>query len=187
MVISLLSPASAARTRSGVNGVCGTRTPMALKTALPTAACVEIVGGSPMPMTPRSGMSSMWTTIFGMSCDAAELVELHVGVDLPAGLAVHDALLEQGVVDAHDDAAGHLRFAGQHIDDQAAVLHGHDLRAADHAGLGIDRDLGDLHAADAAVGHVRSLSGLLATRRPSTCRRPWPGPCRAWRRLPSTV
>ena len=25
------------------------------------AAAVEIVGGSPMPMTPRSGMSIMWT------------------------------------------------------------------------------------------------------------------------------
>ena len=59
--------ARAASTRSGVNGVCGTRTPMALKTALPMAACVEMVGGSPMPMTPRSGMSVMWTMICGMS------------------------------------------------------------------------------------------------------------------------
>src|SRR5581483_6125811 len=49
--------ASAARTRSAVKGACGTRTPMALNTALPMAAAVEIVGGSPMPMTPRSGMS----------------------------------------------------------------------------------------------------------------------------------
>src|SRR5262249_62154039 len=59
--------ASAASTRSGESGVSGTRTPMALNTALATAACVEIVGGSPMPTTPRSGMSIMWTTIFGMS------------------------------------------------------------------------------------------------------------------------
>ena len=40
---------------------------MALKMALPIAAAVEIVGGSPMPMTPRSGMSCIWTMIFGMS------------------------------------------------------------------------------------------------------------------------
>src|SRR5262249_36979761 len=59
--------ASAARTRSGENGVSGTRTPMALKMALPIAAWVLIVVGSPMPITPRSGMSIMWTWIFGMS------------------------------------------------------------------------------------------------------------------------
>src|SRR5262249_30777536 len=59
--------ASAARTRSLVNGECGTRTPRALNTALLMAAFVEMVGGSPMPMTPRSGMSIMWTTISGMS------------------------------------------------------------------------------------------------------------------------
>src|SRR5207248_1775377 len=47
--------ARAARTRSGVNGAYGTRTPRALWTALPMAAQVEMVGGSPMPMTPRSG------------------------------------------------------------------------------------------------------------------------------------
>jgi hypothetical protein len=32
---------------------------MALNMALPIAAKVEIVGGSPMPITPRSGMSIM--------------------------------------------------------------------------------------------------------------------------------
>ena len=89
-----------------------------------------------MPMTPRSGMSIMWTVIFGMSLDAAELVELHVRVDLPAGDPVEDALLEQGVVQAHDDAAGDLRLAGQLVDEQAAVLHGDHVRDADHAGLG---------------------------------------------------
>src|SRR5262249_36285677 len=59
--------ARAASTRSGLKGECGTRTPMAFMMALPMAALVEIVGGSPMPMTPRSGMSCMWTMIFGMS------------------------------------------------------------------------------------------------------------------------
>ena len=60
--------ARASRTRFGCKTAgIGTRTPMALNTALPTAAAVEMVGGSPMPMTPRSGMSIMWTMIFGMS------------------------------------------------------------------------------------------------------------------------
>ena len=45
---------SAARTRSGVRGRKGTRTPMALATALEMAAPGEITGGSPSPMTPRS-------------------------------------------------------------------------------------------------------------------------------------
>ena len=39
-------------------------------------------------------------------------------------------LLEQGVVEAHDDAAGDLRFAGQLVDDQAAILHGDEVLGA---------------------------------------------------------
>src|SRR5262249_48984276 len=84
--------------------------------------------------------------------NAAELVELHVRVDLPAGLAVEDALLEEGIVDAHDDAARDLRLAAQLVDDHAAVLYGDDLGAANDAGLGVDLDFGDLNAADAVVG-----------------------------------
>ena len=49
-----VASASAASTRSGVNGACGTRTPIALAIALPIAATGEITGGSPMPITPRS-------------------------------------------------------------------------------------------------------------------------------------
>src|SRR5207248_8605825 len=44
----------AARTLSGVSGSVGTRTPMALATALEMAAPGEITGGSPSPITPRS-------------------------------------------------------------------------------------------------------------------------------------
>ena len=42
-------------TVSGVIGRLRMRTPVALATALAMAAAVEIVGGSPSPMTPRSG------------------------------------------------------------------------------------------------------------------------------------
>jgi hypothetical protein len=52
-------PCKAASTRSGLNGVRGTRTPRALQMALPIAAAVLMVGGSPIPITPRSGMSCM--------------------------------------------------------------------------------------------------------------------------------
>ena len=45
---------SAARTRSGVSGRNGTRTPIALATAFEIAAPGEITGGSPSPITPRS-------------------------------------------------------------------------------------------------------------------------------------
>src|SRR5207245_6192645 len=38
--------------------------------------------------------------------DAGQLVELHVGIDLPACVPVHDAFFKEGVVDAHNDAAG---------------------------------------------------------------------------------
>src|SRR5207245_8369524 len=47
-------PSSAARTRLGVSGMWGTRTPMALATALEMQAPGEITGGSPRPTTPRS-------------------------------------------------------------------------------------------------------------------------------------
>src|SRR5437016_5955067 len=55
----------ASRTRSGVSGRFGTRTPIALATAFEIAAPGETVGGSPMPITPRSsypGPDISWTT-----------------------------------------------------------------------------------------------------------------------------
>src|SRR5581483_605248 len=45
---------NALSTRSGVSGRNGTRTPIALATALEMTAPGEITGGSPKPMTPRS-------------------------------------------------------------------------------------------------------------------------------------
>src|SRR5207253_2393735 len=92
--------------------------------------------------------------------DAAQLVELHVGVDLPASGPVHDPFFKQGVVHTHDDTAGHLRFARQLVDEHPAVLDRVDVRDLDHAGFGIDRDLGDLAAADLARRHV-GVIGLI--------------------------
>src|SRR5262249_30471217 len=95
--------------------------------------------------------------------DGAELVELHVGVHLPARRAVHDAVFEQGVVDAHDDAARGLRLARQQVDHHADVLHRRHLRALDHAGLNVHAHLGDLYAADldardaAVLGQAREV------------------------------
>ena len=47
------APFRASSTRFGVRGSTGTRTPMALATALEMAAFGEMAGGSPRPMTPR--------------------------------------------------------------------------------------------------------------------------------------
>ena len=86
--------------------------------------------------------------------------------------AVHDALLEQGVVDAHDDAAGHLRLAALLVDDQAAVLHGHDAGAADDAGLGVDLT----SATCTPPTPLLETSAFSGCREFAAvqCRRPWP-------------
>ena len=69
---------------------------------------------------------------------AGQLVELHVGVEHHARHRVHDPLLEQAVVQAHDHAAVDLAFPGQPVDDQPRVLDGDDLLDPDHAGLDVD-------------------------------------------------
>src|SRR5205085_1177843 len=59
-------PSSVLSTWIGVIGMFGTRTPIALATALPTAAQMPTAGGSPSPMMPRlsfSGRISRCTTI----------------------------------------------------------------------------------------------------------------------------
>src|SRR5262249_44913276 len=48
--------------------------------------------------------------------------------------------------------ARHLRLTAQLVDDHAAVLDGDDIGAANHTGLGVHDDLGDLNAADLAAG-----------------------------------
>src|SRR6202040_4044120 len=51
------APASASSTRCGVSGRKGTRTPVALATALAMAAPGDTTGGSPRPTTPRRSYS----------------------------------------------------------------------------------------------------------------------------------
>src|SRR5260221_8278651 len=57
----------AARIFAGVMGRLETRTPIALATAFAIAPAVGTVAGSPMPMTPRSGMLIKTTSMSGTS------------------------------------------------------------------------------------------------------------------------
>src|SRR5262249_25505880 len=57
----------ASSTFCGVSGRLRIVAPVAFRTALAIADAVETVGGSPMPMTPRSGWFFRWTSIFGTS------------------------------------------------------------------------------------------------------------------------
>ena len=149
-----LSLPSAARTRCGVMGRLLTRTPIALATALAMAAAVGIVAGSPMPMTPRSGMSKRMISISGTSADAGEFVGLEIRIQHHAGIAVHDAFLVERVTHAHDDAAVELALAGEAIQNQAAILHDQNLLHFDETGFGIDVDFGELHAAGVPAGQT---------------------------------
>src|SRR5262249_55837565 len=57
----------AASTLCGCSGRLRIVAPVALRTALAIAEAVETVGGSPMPITPRSGMLFSTTSIAGTS------------------------------------------------------------------------------------------------------------------------
>ena len=87
---------SAARTRSAVSGSVGTRTPMALATALEMAAPGEMTGGSPRPITPCSSYPLpviMWTRSLPTSRKAGQAIKLHVGIQHAAGLLDRKSLL----------------------------------------------------------------------------------------------
>src|SRR5206468_2957907 len=58
---------SAASTLCGCNGSDRIGAPVAFRTALAMADAVDTVGGSPMPITPRSGILFRTMSIFGMS------------------------------------------------------------------------------------------------------------------------
>src|ERR1700735_1980427 len=79
VVPTFLTLPSAASTRAGVMGRLLTRTPMALATALAIAAAVGMVAGSPMPITPRSGMSIKITSISGTSAKLGSLYVSKLG------------------------------------------------------------------------------------------------------------
>ena len=70
---------------------------------------------------------------------------------MPARDLVADDLLEQGIIQAHDHAASHLRFASELVDHETAILDGDKIGAANDSRLTIDQDFGDLHAADLAA------------------------------------
>src|SRR5262249_29051363 len=57
----------ASSTLCGVNGRLRIVAPEALRTAHAIAAAVDTVGGSPIPITPRSGCCLIWTSICGIS------------------------------------------------------------------------------------------------------------------------
>ena len=99
--------------------------------------------------------------ISGMSVAPASLYSSMSGLSITPGCRVHDPLLEQAVVQAADHAAVDLALPGQLVDDQARVLDRDDLLEPDHAGLDVDRDLGELAAADAVVDRpCCELAGL---------------------------
>ena len=72
---------------------------------------------------------------------------LEIGIEHVAGVAVEHALLEQGIGNPLQDAALHLAFDLQRIHRASAILHRDDALDAHDAGLGVDRHLGELHAA----------------------------------------
>ena len=63
---------------------------------------------------------------------------------------VDDALFEQRGADAHDHRAVDLALGQPRVDDHAAILHRHVAVHLHNAGLGVDRNVRDLHSAGAA-------------------------------------
>ena len=70
--------------------------------------------------------------------EPGEPVELHVRIEHPTGLVVHDLLFVEGKSDPHDHRAEDLALGRLHVDDQSAVLHRDKVVHADDAGLDID-------------------------------------------------
>ena len=99
----------------------------------------------------------MWTLSLPTSGSAGQTIKLHVRIEHAAGLRVVDRFFEERVGDAHDQRAVDLALGELEVDDQAAVLHGHHFVHRHQAGFDIDRDIGDLHAADAAAGQLGAL------------------------------
>ena len=90
--------------------------------------------------------------------DAAELVELHVGIENAAAELVEDSLFPERPGDAHDQRAVDLALGLLEADDQAAVLDRDHLVHRNDAGLDVDRNIGDLYAADARVVELAAVA-----------------------------
>ncbi len=93
------------------------------------------------------------------------------GIHHLPGVAIENAILEQREVQRPDDAAVALALRRQLAHHQTAVLNRQDARHLDDAGLDVDGDLGELHAAGrdgrhagypVAVGRDRLRANQLA-------------------------
>src|SRR5207248_877347 len=79
---------------------------------------------------------------------ARDPVPLEIRVHHPSGSLVELALLEEREGDPLDDAPVDLGLDGEAVHRTAAIVYRHHAEHADHAGTGIDLDLGKLGAAD---------------------------------------
>ena len=70
-----------------------------------------------------------------------------IGIDHAPGRLIEDAFFEQRIGEAHQNAAVDLAFDLPRIHRPAAILDGDHALDAHDAGLGVDRDFGELHAA----------------------------------------
>ncbi len=108
-----------------------TRAPVALKTALATAARVGTIGGSPMPaadvllptLATRGEDRHRLEHVVGRK----DLVRLEVGVHHRADVAVEDAVLEERPRDALDHRADDLALGGERVHGKPAVVDGDHL------------------------------------------------------------
>src|SRR5664280_1328186 len=89
-----------------------------------------------------------------------DLVELDVRIQDAPGALVHDALLEEGVADALQDAAADLALDSGLPDRLAAVVDRDDLLHGDDAGLDVHDDLGELRAEEPRVCAVVVLRAV---------------------------
>src|SRR5438552_15700906 len=79
-----------------------------------------------------------------------DFVFLEIRVHHDPRLTIQDSILVQRVAHALDHAAVDLALKSQWVDRPAAVMDGDDALDSDHAGLGVDGDFGDMHAAQPA-------------------------------------
>ena len=137
--------------RSAVIGSSRMRQPVAAATALAIAAATGGVVVSPMFFTfavptPRPpGTSTVRQAGTSRADGQLELAE----VRRPHLAALLVEVLQARVAEAHRRAAVDLHLVRLRVDDLGDVDRGEDLEHLQLPGLGVDRDLGDLHAVGA--------------------------------------